>query len=255
MKREGNKLIHKDMTAEFQPNGDIVASHGYTARLYNPCRKNTCSVSFEDLDDMTFQTWHSWDERQDVLDKFSLHKEGEKYCAYGDKSGRHCYALSGNVLTSERFPYIKGRLQVDGDIKWSHGYTSRADSPPCVSCKVGFEDWVGKKAESYKTDDPEKKIVDTFTVKMEGDQWWNKHWCAYSKSVGKQCMVILNESVLTPIARGPFWGWKNGLNEIEWHHGYTSRLVEDPCQKKSNEFFSAIKLARLYFQPNDSFLP
>lgn len=124
------------------------------------------------MDGLTFKTWHAWDAHRKTVDNFELHRRGRKFCASGDVSGMNCYYRRGNVLINDTYNWMKGRLQANGEIKWSNGYISRAEGSPCAECKVTFKDWIGKKTESYKTDDPDEKILDNWEVFEKGDQWW-----------------------------------------------------------------------------------
>jgi len=177
-KQEGDKFVlekdgHK-ITANLQPNGDIDWSHGYTTRLWNPCRVESCNATLEEMDGMSYRTYNSWDAHRKTVDNFELMRRGRLFCTNGDVSGKNCYHRRGNVLEHIEHDWIKGRLQPGGDIKWSNGFTSRAEQNPCTACKVSLKDWIGKKTESFRTDDPDEKIEDNWEVYEKGDQWWNK---------------------------------------------------------------------------------
>lgn len=170
-KQAGNKLIHaeSEVTSELQPNGDIKWSHGYTSRLYNTCRVEECNASFGDMDGMVYRSFKTWDPQHETVEEFELLREGNKWCSYGQKSNKNCYFRKANKLHHDKYSFITGTLLPDGRIKWSHGYTSQAEVNPCAECKISLEDWNGKKAESFKTDDPEKKMVETFDITLEDD--------------------------------------------------------------------------------------
>merc|ERR1711998_60459 len=52
---------------------------------------------------------------------------GETYVTTGSKSGRNAYSLSadGITLTHQQHAGITATLQPNGDLSWSHGFTSR----------------------------------------------------------------------------------------------------------------------------------
>lgn len=173
---DGAKFVtekHGGITGTLTATGDIEWGHGYTTRLFDPCRVESCTATFEDMDKMSYRTFYGWDAHQKTTDNFELHRVShDKWCTAGDVSGRNCFYRRGNVLTHNKHKWMKGRLQPDGDIIWSYGSTSRAEQNPCMECKVTLKDFIGQKTESWKSDDPSEKIVDNWTVYEKGDMWW-----------------------------------------------------------------------------------
>ena len=52
------------------------------------------------------------------------------------------------------------------DIKWSHGFTSRATTYPCSTCTIVLADYAGKDTVSFKTDDLKMAVVETGNVSI-----------------------------------------------------------------------------------------
>lgn len=142
VKQEGDKfLFEKDglkTTGSLQPNGDIDWTHGYTTRLWNPCKVESCNATFEDMEGMSYFTWNSWDAHMKTIDNFELQRRGRLYCTNGDVSGKNCYHRRENMLEHVKYDWIKGRLLPDGEIKWSNGFTSRAEKNPCSACEISL---------------------------------------------------------------------------------------------------------------------
>lgn len=155
--------------------------------------------------------------------------EAGKICAYTDKYGKSCYVKRGDRLYDVDKSWLSGKIEPDGDVKWAHGFISRPDRSPCASsygCKVNFDDWVGQTAESYFTLEPDK-IVETFNVTKDGE---NKY-CTHGTHSKDNC--FFRDGDVWTHTGGKVWGYQEPNGEIEWSHGYRSRLVNDPCVMKS----------------------
>ena len=78
---------------------------------------------------------------------------------------------------------------------------------------------------SFKTDDPDRKITSTGSVELEGNQM-----CFTDTVKGRNCVTIYSEEVLQ-MNKGEI-GWMMPGGEIEWVHGYSTKMKEDPCKKE-----------------------
>jgi len=65
------------------------------------------------------------DSPNNVAETFTFTQEGAIYVTTGSKSGRNTYTRQGNTLTHQHHTHITATLQSNGDLSWSHGYTSR----------------------------------------------------------------------------------------------------------------------------------
>lgn len=87
---------------------------------------------------------------------------------------------------------------------------------------MSFNDWIGQKGYSYKSNDTTKENVENFEIIKKGNKW------CYWGTETKVCMEQTNVDVLTAPG-GEGWGWLQPDGEINWHNGYSSRLNNDPC--------------------------
>ena len=105
----GNTLTGA-VTATVQDNGDIVWSHGYTSR---PDADVTLSG--------TYYSFKTGGDSSAVVDRFEARQPGGTVTFYRNGQAGESYGVSGYTLTGA----VTAAVQDNGDIIWSHGYTSR----------------------------------------------------------------------------------------------------------------------------------
>lgn len=130
------------------------------------------------------------------------------------------------MITNEKFKWISGTLRPNGDIRWSHGYTTRSDDPPCARCKVTVDDWVGQKATTRKTLKPSAHGEHNYVYKL-GDKI-----CSRGTISKVQCFTHKGNTLKH--TSGKVWGWLEPDGMINWSHGWTSKLDVDPCDLKDH---------------------
>ena len=99
----------------------------------------------------------SWDAARKNVDDFRLEWNTfagrRNACMKGGKQ-ETCFELRGNKLVIPMNPWLFGMIESDGDIVWTHGYTSRLESQKCHKreCKITIDDFVGPEVEFFNTD-------------------------------------------------------------------------------------------------------
>ena len=129
------------VTGTVQANGDIVWTHGYTSRKDAP---DISGVYY------SFATGGS---PSSVVDRFEARQAGNHVTFYRNgavgqttpilsatATAGESYTVEGNTLSGA----VTGTVNSNGDIVWSHGYTSRkqssAGAPPSQSCEASHHE-------------------------------------------------------------------------------------------------------------------
>lgn len=172
------------------------------------------------------RTWNSRDLARKTVEKTTFKEVNGKLCTFGTKSKKNCYTMEGLTLRNEKYKWITGTLQPNGDVKWSHGFTTRAKNPPCQVCKVTLDDWVGKKARTWKTLEPSEHGEQNNFYKFGGK------FCSKGTLSGVQCFTRMGE--VLKHSSGKVYGWLEPDGLLRWSHGWTSQLLEDPCTLKDH---------------------
>lgn len=123
---------HKNVKGCANENGEVEWSHGpYTSALVDPCgKKGECKVEWDDLVDRSGISWDTRDESKKTESYWYLEKEDGTYCFMFTSVGRVCGKTDGRMLLFHD-TWHTGRLEPNGEITWSNGYTSKVDGPIC----------------------------------------------------------------------------------------------------------------------------
>jgi len=159
----------------------------------------------------------------------------------------HCYFGRGAGFVNDKNPWIFGRIQPNGDIRWSHGYTSRIDESPCYNCKVTFDDWVDQRGVLIKVDDPEENEHHEYVITKKGNEY-----CLTSK-VDELCAEDKGDQRLYDAKHG-FWFYIEPNGEILVSSGFLIRMRGDPCtaaQQRAQLQDDASFMGELYHNQQD----
>lgn len=113
------------------------------------------------------------------------------------------------------------------DIKWSHGFTSRATTYPCSTCTIVLADYAGKDTVSFKTDDLKMAVVETGNVSISGE-----NFCHYGSVTGLNCLKMVNDKI---VKVNEDWGWVQPNGQINWSTGFSTRMTESKCKAQEPE--------------------
>lgn len=141
---------NSDLVGCFQEGGDVKFNHGYTARLVFPCGKTDggCTVQPSDLVGKTGRSYDTRDPEKkttSMLTRIGL--EDDMYCFYDTVVGKVCASLNEHNMFEIPGEWVTGRLEPNGEIVWSHGYTTSIIGDLCAeeasTCQVTPESWFG----------------------------------------------------------------------------------------------------------------
>ena len=113
------------------------------------------------------------------------------------------------------------------DIRWSHGFTTRATNYPCSSCKATFRAFNKSDTVSFATDDLKETVVETGKVSINSD-----NFCHYGSTSGLNCLAMVNENI---IKVNDDWGWLQPNGQITWSSGFTTKMLTNECKVQEAE--------------------
>lgn len=150
-----------------------------------------------------------------------------QWCIISKIQPKKCYTAKGKTIHNRKHKNIRGYLQPNFDIKWSHGFTSRASNYPCSSCKISLRDYGNQDTVSFKTDDATQTIVETGKVSISSNSF-----CHFGSTTGLNCLTMISDHILKV---NEDWGWVQPNGTINWSSGFTTRMTEDKCKVNSIE--------------------
>ena len=161
-----------------------------------------------------------------------MRESEDKYCTYGQKSGKHCFYRSGTRLFRSLENKAYGFIQKTGMIMWSDGAQSY-QTHPCgmtegTTCTVFPSNLVGRSGRSWKTFDEKLKTVET--VKMEKSE---SKFCFIGSSTGRVCTTydsrkrrFISDTWVT--------GTLHPNGQILWSNGFATQMDGDLCMDVGN---------------------
>jgi hypothetical protein len=123
---DGSQLESDTQAAELTETGDFRWLNGpWTTRLYSPCLvAPKCPLSLKNLRGTGRSWWTSTNQPGEDL-HFSVNHT--RLRINGTKSGLNYYRLHRQKLIHERKPWRYATLTATGELRWSHGFTSKID--------------------------------------------------------------------------------------------------------------------------------
>lgn len=91
-----------------------------------------CKLTLDLLSKKTGRSWMTFDWTKKEHDKIKFTKpRRNRICLFGSKSIRNCFKMKDGKLTHVNYAGVTATLKDNGELKWSHGYTSAFDEPLC----------------------------------------------------------------------------------------------------------------------------
>lgn len=182
------------------------------------------TITLADVIGKKYKSFKTQDGPKHVAETFMFTKEGSTYVTTGTSSGRNEYNLShGRKLTHKQHGNIISWLQDNGDLHWSHGYSSRPvdfpDQPAQKPAKITSEYWIGKNAKSFKTGGSSDSIAEHFVFTKEGNTW-----VTTGEHSNRNCYNRDGNKIVS----GKVHSILQANGDLQWSHGYTSRILLHP---------------------------
>jgi len=206
-------------------NGEIQWNNGVVSRLENPCPKvERCARDALSLHGTKGRTWITWDDSRTTYEEYKFWREGRRYCIQGTKTKKNCHFLVGNRLINEKSKWMSATIQPNGDLVWSHGFTSRPEKSPCQQCTVSWDDWVDQRGTLVKAGDKTFENRDSFVVKMSDI----KGQLCFMGQKYSNCAMEQGDGRLNTKSNGWFFLEPNG--NIKMHSGFILIMDKNICE-------------------------
>ena len=140
-------------------------------------------------------------------------------------------------LVNVEIPTIWAQIDFNGDLKWSHGLTSKIDGGICSDkvkdderCVLNLEMLLGKKGKSWFTADPFRTPTDmiSFADAIQDEE------IAFEGTNSGEWTFFLDADKLVNSAMPDIYGVLTPNGRIKWSHGITSEVDGGLCRDKNS---------------------